>query len=76
LLLETRKCSYFVIPTLAHFSSVLRNAVSVTLAVFLIIYSYALHHRNPGRATHSTNEKKRRSEKQILIGPSLLGSGE
>jgi hypothetical protein len=51
---ETRKCSYFIIPTLADFSSVLRNAVSVTLAVFLIIWSYTLFHRNSGRATHST----------------------
>jgi hypothetical protein len=50
------------------FSSVLRNAVNVTFAVFLFIYSYTLHHRNPGRATHSTNKKQGKPKKLILIG--------
>jgi hypothetical protein len=73
---ETAKCSSFVIPTLADFSSVLRNVVSVTLSVFLIIKSYTLHLRNPGRATHSTNKNSGKSEKQILIGWRFLGSGK
>jgi hypothetical protein len=73
---ETRKCSYFVIPTLVDFSSVFGNAVSVTLAVFLFIQSYTAHHRNPGSATHSTNKKQGKSEKQILIGPRVLVGGK
>jgi hypothetical protein len=35
--LGNREVQFFVIPILADFSSVLRNVVSVTLAVFLII---------------------------------------
>ncbi len=67
---------YFIIPTLADCPSVLRNAVSVTLAIFLSIWSYTLHHRNPERATHSTNKKQGKSKKQILIGLTVLGSGK
>jgi hypothetical protein len=41
------KCNYFVIPTLADFSSVLRNAVSVTLLSFYSFraepYTLAIH---------------------------------
>jgi hypothetical protein len=67
--LETGKCNYFVILTLANFSSFLRNAVSVTLAVFLFIWSYTLHLRNPGRATHSTNNNQGKSRKRSsMIG--------
>jgi hypothetical protein len=73
---ETRKCSYFVISTLADFFSVLRNGVSVTLAAFLIIYGNTLHHRNPGKAAHSTNKKQGKSEKQILIDLTVLESGK
>jgi hypothetical protein len=64
---ETGKCSYFVIPTLADFSSVLRNAVNLTLAVFLIIQCYTLYLRNPGRATHSTNKNQGKSENRSLL---------
>jgi hypothetical protein len=67
---------FFVIQTLVDFSSVLKNVVSVTLAIFLIIQSYTLYHRNLGRATHSTNKKQGKSEKKILIGPRVLGSGK
>jgi hypothetical protein len=63
------ECSYFVIPTLADFSSVLRNAVNVTLTFVLFIQSYTLHNWNLGRATHSTNKQQEKSEKEILIGP-------
>ncbi len=42
---------YFFIPTMADFSSFLKNAVSIALVVFLFIQSYTLHHRNLGRAT-------------------------
>jgi hypothetical protein len=55
---ETGKCSYFITPTLADFSSVLRNAVNLTLAISLIIQCYTLYLRNPGRATHSTNKNQ------------------
>jgi hypothetical protein len=34
---ETGKCSYFVIPTMEDYSSVLRKAVTKTLAFFLFI---------------------------------------
>ncbi len=54
--------TYSVIPSLTNFSSVLRNAVSVTLAIFLFIQSYTLHHRNPGRTTRSTNKKQEKSK--------------
>ncbi len=67
---------FFFIPTLVDFSSVPRNVVSVTLAVFLIIQSDSLYHRNLGRATHSTNKKQGKSDKKILIGPRVLGSGK
>jgi hypothetical protein len=68
LMLKNGLCRYlgpfFVL--CADFSSVFRNVASVTLAVFLIISSYTLHHMNPGRATHSTNKKQGKSEKQII----------
>jgi hypothetical protein len=48
--------------------------ISETLIIFLIIWSYTLQYRNPGRATHSTNKKQGKSEKQILIGPRLSGN--
>jgi hypothetical protein len=54
--LENRKVQLFRHTNTGRFLSVLRNAVCVTLAVFLITYSYTLHLRNPERATHSTNK--------------------
>jgi hypothetical protein len=74
--LGNRKVHYFVIITLADFSFVLRNAVSVTLSVFLIIQSYTRYLRNPGRAAHSANKNQGKSEKQILIDWRVLGSGK
>jgi hypothetical protein len=37
---------------------------------------YTLHHRNLGWATHSTKKKQGKSEKQILIDQTALGSGK
>jgi hypothetical protein len=36
---------------------------------------YTLHHRKPGRATPSTNKKKGKGHKQVLIGQKVLEIG-
>ncbi len=43
---ETGKCSQIVLPRLVNFSSMLRNMVSMTFAIFLYIQSYTLYCTN------------------------------
>ncbi len=61
------KCSYFVIPTLADLSSVLRKAVSVKLLSSYSFratpYTLAIQER----AIHSTNNQEK-NEKRFSLG--------